>query len=284
MREAGKPDGLKHLRSSSSDLRQLFEQSINVREIAEPLASFDADANLAVIRSFMEERDFDLVGVREGGVVTGYALRSDLQGELLATNRLLITSAAILPDRASLLEVFELLRDRGFVIITVSGAAWGIVTRGDLQKAPVRMWLFGLVTLTEMQMLRLVGLCYPNDGWREKDLVSSKRLQQAEELFEIRRQKNEEIGLTECLQLCDKASILGKTGTLLTDLCGTSKAKAEALFRQVEKLRNHLAHAQDIVTEHWPQMVDIVVALEAFLGRCEALNSDELEARVGRPG
>jgi len=55
---------MKHLRSTSSDLRRLFDHSISVREIAEPLASFDADRDAASIRGFMEARNFDVVGVR----------------------------------------------------------------------------------------------------------------------------------------------------------------------------------------------------------------------------
>ena len=34
---------MKHLKSTSSDLRRLFERAISVREVAQPLVSFDTD-------------------------------------------------------------------------------------------------------------------------------------------------------------------------------------------------------------------------------------------------
>src|SRR5215203_5499603 len=51
---------VKHLKSKSSDLRRLFQRSITVREITEPLVSFDADRDSASILSFLEARNFDV--------------------------------------------------------------------------------------------------------------------------------------------------------------------------------------------------------------------------------
>lgn len=69
---------MKHLKSSLEDLRELFEHSITFRHISEPLVSFDSNHLAAQVRRFMEEKDYDVVGVREDGLVSGYAKRDDL--------------------------------------------------------------------------------------------------------------------------------------------------------------------------------------------------------------
>jgi len=61
---------VKHIRSSLGDLRTLFVRTITVRDIAEPLVSFDSDHDAPSVRAFMEQRDFDVVGVRDCGIDT----------------------------------------------------------------------------------------------------------------------------------------------------------------------------------------------------------------------
>lgn len=70
-------------------------------------------------------------------------------------------------DSDSLLHAAEVLGNRGWIFVRFLGLPSGIVTHGDLQKAPIRMWLFGLISLLEMQMLRRIqNLRDDNDWWR----------------------------------------------------------------------------------------------------------------------
>jgi hypothetical protein len=55
---------MKHLKSSLSDLRHFFSHTITVRDIAEPLASFDADQEGKDVRAVLEKRNFDVAGFR----------------------------------------------------------------------------------------------------------------------------------------------------------------------------------------------------------------------------
>ena len=69
---------MKYLRSSLMDLRYIFEHSLVARDLAEPLASFDASQSSERVKAFLTKRDYDVVGVRRDGLVTGYAERSTL--------------------------------------------------------------------------------------------------------------------------------------------------------------------------------------------------------------
>lgn len=50
----------------------------------------------------------------------------------------------------------------------------------------------------------------------------------------------------------------------------TSKRALETFFKEVGTLRNALAHANDIQSGRWPDLVDLVAGLETLLERLEA--------------
>jgi len=64
--------------TSMENLRRLFTAGFIARDIAEPLVSFDASTPATEARSVMEHRDFDVVGVRQRGLVVGYLQRESL--------------------------------------------------------------------------------------------------------------------------------------------------------------------------------------------------------------
>lgn len=259
---------MKQLKSSLGDLRKLFARTITLRDIAEPLVSFDHGQPANEVRAFMEQREFDVVGVREHGVVTGYAVRAELIGSSIGVHRRVFGPGEAVSDSEPLLAAFAALRERRHVFITVLGHVGGIVTRGDLQKAPVRLWLFGLVSLLEMQMLRVVRERYPTNSWT--GLLTEKRLEDARGIFAERQRRNEENDLADCLQLGDKAAILKKDPGLFALSKFPSKQSLEDFFDEVGALRNALAHANDILHGRWPALVELVTNLETMLERLES--------------
>jgi len=268
---ASKPWGtMKHLKSSLNDLRQVFDRSVTVRYLAEPFVSFDAQREAPCVRTFMEAKDFDVVGVRQNGTVEGYVHRVDLQDGTLEQYVKLFDKRLLLDDRSPMLEVLQLLASSPRVFIVVMGVVSGIITKGDLQKAPVRMWLFGVLSLLEMQFLRLIRNKYPQDTW--KKLITKKRLEKAKELFCERKRRNEAIDLADCLQFTDKRCIVLHNDSLRQALNLCSKSKGKKLLIELENLRNDLAHAQDIITGRWPKLVELAQKAEELLKACEALD------------
>lgn len=259
---------MKQLKSSLGDLRRLFARTITLRDIAEPLVSFDHGQPAAEVRAFMEQREYDVVGVREHGVVTGYVIRSALDSGNIGAHRRPFGQDEVLPDSEPLLAAFAALREHRHLFINVLGHVGGIITRGDLQKAPVRLWLFGLLSLLEMQMLRVVRERYPSDSW--SPLLTEERAAGARRVYEERRRRNEENDLSDCLQLGDKACIVMKDPMLFGLTGFESKRSLEIFFNEVNTLRNALAHANDILNGRWPALADLVTNLETILARLEA--------------
>lgn len=258
---------MKQLKSSLGDLRRLFTRTITLRDIAEPLVSFDHIQSADEVLAFMQSREFDVVGVREHGVVVGLALRSALKGGTVGDHRQPFSLVDVLADTEPLHSAFDALRDRRHLFVTVLGHVGGIVTRGDLQKAPVRLWLFGLVSLLEMQLLRVIRERFPGESWGA--LLSEDRVQSASRLFAERQRRNEGNDLSDCLQLGDKAAILMKDPELFALSGFASKRSLESFFKEVGMIRNALAHANDILAGRWPALVDLVSQLESLLERLE---------------
>jgi hypothetical protein len=266
---------MKALKTSLQEMREIFDRGITIRDIAEPLASFDSIQPSRTIREYLEQRDFDVVGVREDGVIKGFAKKADLTSGLIADHVVEFCEKNILPERAPLVQVFKFLSQSQQVFVILKEQVWGIVTRGDLQKGPVRMWLFGLISLLEMNFLKMIREYYPDSSW--KVLLKPNRMDDAEQIFSDRKQKNEATDLLDCLQFCDKAEIIQKTEKLVAALGFSSKKKIDQLLGKLERLRNTLAHSQDIITGNWPEICVLADAAESMLLKCEQVNAAQID-------
>jgi hypothetical protein len=237
-------------------VRRVFTEAFSARDVAEPLVSFDEDAPAAKVRAFMQARDFDVVGVRCDGQVTGYAERSRLEdgGDCGRFGRPL-AKAAVLDDSAPLLGVFRKLNEAPFAFVTVLGNVGGIITRADLQKPAVRMWLFGIVTLIEMRCSELIEQHCPNNAW--KKYVAEARLEKARSLLEERARRNQSLQLFDCLQFSDKGQIIARNEELRKLTTFPSRRQAEEAVKKLEQLRNNLAHAQDILATDWNTIIEL---------------------------
>jgi hypothetical protein len=258
---------MKALKTSLQELREVFEKSITVRDIAEPIISFDSSQQASDVRELLERRDFDVVGVRKAGNMIGFAKKTDLVEGVLADHATNFDGRNQLSDRTSLLDVFKILSECQQVFVVFKDQVWGIITRGDLQKAPVRMWLFGLISLLEMNFLRLIRLKHPNDTWHV--LIGERRLAKAQKLLDERKRRNEAVDLADCLEFCDKRAIVVKTDSVRTRLGFLSIQKGTEQLVELEALRNNLAHAQDIITGNWPKVVKLAALAEELLIKCE---------------
>jgi hypothetical protein len=261
---------MKHLKASPGDLRRLFERAITIREIAEPLVSFDTDRNAEAIRAFMEAQNFDVVGLRESGRLVGYVCRNDLKQGPVQGCLTRFQEGEVLAESEPLSSAIQGLRHRSELFITVLGQVGGIVTKGDLQKVPVRLWLFGVISLIEMQMLRLIRERFPHGTCMS--LLKTPRVKAAKRIFAARKQRNEEADVSDfsdCLQIHDKATILLQDSELRALARFSTPEIGQNFFKQLTPLRNALAHGNDILKDRWPALVDLAQEAEALLARLE---------------
>lgn len=221
----------------------------------------------------MKAKEFDIIGVREEGKITGYALRDELRDALkdksVGDCLMKIENAPSIGDSDSLLTALETLRNEKWAIVTFIGTPCAIITRGDLQKTSMRIWLFGVISIFEMQLLRCIRAVYPEDEWI--DLLEKKRKKGVNKILELRREKQEHVDVAECLQLCDKRDIIAQNQSLL-DLVGfgsNADLWCEFMDEVENQIRNLVAHSSSIDSRSWPLISEIMDKVEACLVKLE---------------
>lgn len=265
---------MKQLKSRAQDLRTLFEDNITIAHIAEPLKCVPAGQSVLEVLAWMQSCDFDAVGVESaGGIVSGYVERSHLTQS--ATDRCgdcqqVFHPAELIAISTPLMQLLPLMQHTPRLFVLEGNRVSGIVTYGDLQKAPVRMLLFGLVTLLEMNLLRLVRRYYAQNTWQVA--LKADRVQTAQHLWQESRDRNEATDLLDYLQFCDKRDLVLHHPELFRQLGLKSKRGGDRLLKQAEQLRNRLAHAQNLVSgSSWGELLALTADLESLLRQCETI-------------
>jgi hypothetical protein len=157
-------------------------------------------------------------------------------------------------------EVVEALNRHETVYVKEGEAVVGRIGREQMQGPIARMWLFGMVTSLEWMITEDIRAAGELD-WPA--MISPARLKKAQGLQESRAALGRPVALLDCLQLADKIrihrAIDASPRPLLT---GATKAESQRLVRDLEDLRNSLAHAQDIVKHDWTEIVRLVRRLD----------------------
>ncbi|RCJ18178.1 hypothetical protein A6770_06270 [Nostoc minutum NIES-26] len=264
---------MKQLKSRSQDLRSLFENNITIEYVAEPLKAVSAEAEVTEVLHWMQAQDFDVVGIEKEDTITGYIERSSLMqaksGKCSDYQRV-FHPKELIAISTPLIKLLPILQQTPRLFVLDCNQVSGIVTCGDLQKAPARMLLFGLVTLLEMNLLRLVRIYYPQDSWQK--VLKPERLEVAQRLWQESQQRNEAMDLLDYLQFCDKRELVLNQAELLQQLELKSKRFGERFLKSAEQLRNRLAHAQNLVSgSSWTELISLAEAMEKLLIRCEEI-------------
>ena len=258
---------MKQLKSSSQDLRYLFE-NITVKHVLERLQCCNAKEDAVVVKKRMKKLDFDVMGIKDKGITYGYVKKSELENGPCKKYENKFHPSELVAESMPLTYLLPILYDTQRVFVLERNKVNGIVTRGDLQKAPVRMFLFGLITLLEMNLLYLIRIYYPNESWIKS--IEFKRLEKAKKLQSMRKDRNEAIDLADCLQFCDKRDLILKKPEIIKNIGIKSKKSIKQILESAENLRNNLAHAQDIVKGlSWTKVIDLAKEIELFIKQCE---------------
>lgn len=128
------------------------------------------------------------------------------------------------------------------------GDVAAVITRRDLQKPPLRVWLFGASTVLAANLTWGIAELYRDDSWQSE--ITPGRFKKPVELHAERQRRGSACALLNCLQVKDKADILVRDAASFAALGLHSRGEADRFTSDIEKLRNHLAHAQELESEH----------------------------------
>ena len=204
--------------------------------------------------------------------MVGYVRRKELECDPSGSRRALEPDQLV-DESAPLSEVVWVLTRHEHCFVSALGSVVGVITRAEIQKPIVRMWLFGMITLIETELTRRLREAFPGERWTA--LVPGARLARARQLQAERKRRDQACELMDCLQLGDKAQALLHDPRQLEIFGFSSRKAARRVVKELESLRNNLAHAQDIVTHDWPQIARLAQRIEEHLGGLGGTNGGD---------
>jgi len=238
------------------NFKDKYLQLFSARDIAGSLLSFDSDTSVSKANNAFMYYKQSVASIRINGRVQGYIEQTSLKGEVCGESMRHYTVDQVIKGVDSLSDVIHVLTRHDFCFVSIYGEVTAVITREDINKPQVRMWLFGLVTMIETALTQLIEKVFPEDSW--KSVLSVGRLEKTEMIYNERKRRNLHCKLIDCLQFSDKAGILITDKASLTQMGFETSKQAKKVIKELESLRNHLAHSQDIVAHDWAQIARLV--------------------------
>lgn len=239
-----------------SHLKRQYNDIFTAKDLAEPLLSFDAETSVARVQKLRGEHRHPVATVRIDGEVKGYLALNNISGKTTCGSASRpFSSDQVLSGDAGFAEVVHVLTRHEYCFVSLLGQIQGVIGREDTNKPYMRMWLFGIITLTEMRITEVIKKHFGLNEWQ--NLIPTARLEAAKAIQLEKARINQQSELIDCLQLADKGLLLINNTELLSRLGFSSKNAAKKVVKQFQSLRNNLAHAQDISTYDWAQIARI---------------------------
>lgn len=221
---------------------QVAESGLSLEHIASfPLTAVPGTLPCIEARNLMETEGFDVLALEDDDPRYRFVELLDLSNDdvSVAECARMIDTRHLLPASLSLADALDALRCQPYYFVFRNRSIEGIVTRADIQRAPVGMLTFGLIIAIEVGLNELiVKSC--GDVW--VDMLSTARRSKAEEVLQVRRRKNAELTLLDCLMLEDRMLILRKSEPLRTQLGFESGKEIRPWGESLKRLRDTLAH------------------------------------------
>lgn len=249
-----------------SSLKKIFIDNVTAKSIYEPLLCCPANSMAVNAKGALKIREFDVAGVKEteGGEVIGYLVTDELEDGEVRKYVKVISPELLISDSTPIADIFMALTLRDFAFVLYGKQIIGIITKADINKPPVRIYLFGMISLFEMHLNSWINHYFPDNNWEPE--IPDNRIRDARDIYEKRKGNNQDLSLLECLQFCDKRDLLAKSNCFLKEF-DMSKTKFDTFVKLVEKIRNELAHSQKSIISNieWSVFVDTLSHLEDFL-------------------
>jgi hypothetical protein len=250
---------MKSRMNSVDRLRLLFEEQINVMPITENLILFDQHNYLEE----MEKRNFHSAVVNVNGKWMKYDVGDEKPTPLIEED--------LMEANTPLLKAFRMLVEkRRYFIKDEEGIPAYIVTRTDLDKIPLRIGFFGVISIFETHLKDLIRKYLPD--WEES--LSKNRIDQARSLYEWKKGRKEEIDMVQCLQFGDLGSVFSKKQRFKKFDPSLSRERFVQQMNAIGKLRDALAHSQSHLGFSWEEIDHMIIFVRSIIDREDPVFED----------
>ncbi|MCK1994128.1 hypothetical protein GW626_02135 [Peribacillus muralis] len=248
-----------HKKNNSSylSLKTLYEENITVKSIAQELEFCHENDEAMDIRKALERKNFDIMAVQDQGEIIGYIERQELGEGTISKYLKYFSPRELVSDSTPLIQLLRIFKNKTRVFVLENNSIKKLITHADLQKPPIRMLIFGYITLLEMRLSDIILHRFGDGNWHS--MISEDRLEKANELYRRRIDKNEDINIIECLQISDKFDIIHKDQEMRRFFQIPSKSKGRKDANAIRKLRDKISHANELGLDmSWMEIIEVV--------------------------
>jgi len=254
--------------------------SIPVRIISEPLVSYDKKKSYTDAVSNMNASGFDVAGVVDrAGNVLGYIDSkrnlSGVCGDKIHMHPL--DSGDLITDSMPIAEAGSLIARKRRAFVLERNTVTSIVTRADLQKGPVRMMIFGVITVLEMHLTDVLRREWPGDEWSKCDSFTPKQVKAIKDRFQQATKRNDGTDIFGCMDLYAKSLLACETDSLADALQKDGPEDLESDLAEIRRLRNAVAHGKSLVTSNrsWNKVLQITIKAQQMSKALESMLEDD---------
>lgn len=251
------------------ELQNIFIDNITTKFIYEPLACCKIYDNAFEVKQTLDVRDFDTLGVvDENEKKIGYIIHHELQNGEISQYVKQFKTDILISDSTPICDLLDILSEKEYVYVLEKNSIEGIVTRADINKPIIRIYLFGIISLFELHLNYWINKNHMESEWLE--ILPKNRVTTAHDIYNQRKGNNSQLTILECIQICDKKFILMKTNVFLESF-QYSKTKFKDLLENSESIRNELAHSQNSIIANldWKEFVLTISSIKEFLDQSE---------------
>ncbi len=249
-----------------TELKLLFEKYITISTIAEKFDALEVSETINSCINYMDDRNFDIIGVKENGCIIGYWMRRERTDGVLGDDVLEFVDDEIMPSTCPLPEALHYLAEKPRLFVKESGTVVGIITRADLHKPAVRIWLYGLISVLEIHMFELIREEYSGNDWGKK--LSCRRRKHILKIHSSRKKMNEDIDLLYCTEFCDKRTIIEKSNLFKVTGIESKKVFSKE-FKRIGDIRDWVAHSCKIEKSGCERVSELSEKIESIINNIE---------------
>jgi hypothetical protein len=136
----------------------LFETGITADAIQEPLKYCIYGESAPAVKAELMRLDFDIAGIRasKDQPTLEFIRTASLRDGNCEEGAEPIKAMDIISESTPLIDILSGLKERAYFFIQNGMQISGIIARADLQKPPIRILIFGMISLLEMHLTYLV--------------------------------------------------------------------------------------------------------------------------------
>jgi len=216
------------------------------------------------ILGVMDTKNYDIMPVKEDDRFIGYIERSLLEKmKQIGLAMQVIKFDIIVSSNTSIDKVINLFQKSRFFFVNRANDLVGLVTYADLDKIPVRIWLFILISKFEILLLQLIKKFYKKSLWLNE--LTPLRRRKITDLLNEKRKHDIDVSLEDCLNLGDLIELLERDGGLRSFVGYETRNSCSQEMSGLDHLRNNVVHPSNSLVNSY----DGVKKLNERIGRLQ---------------